>query len=94
MWGPTRHGKTCVGMKIRLMPGTRASRKGLLDGAGDLPSFNAGIIDPAHSSRDVPVNSTLQLTRREKLISNLRRDMPMLPNSPECAALRADVEGD
>ena len=47
--------------------GTRASRKGPLDGARDLPSFNAGIIDPVHSSRDVPVNLTLQLTRRESL---------------------------
>ena len=45
--------------------GTRASQKGPLDGAGDPPSFNAGIIDPAHSSRDVPVNLTLQLTKRE-----------------------------
>ena len=44
---------------------TRASRKGLLDGARDPFGFNAGIIDPAHSSRDVPVNLTLQLTRRE-----------------------------
>ena len=77
-----------------LCRGTRASRKGPLDGAGDPPSFNTGIIDPAHSSQDVPVNLTLQLTSREKLISNLRRNMPMLPDSPECAALRADVEGD
>ena len=41
-----------------------ASRKGPLDGA-DLPSFNARVVDPAQSSRDVPVNLTLQLTRRE-----------------------------
>ena len=45
-----------VGMKIHLVLGTRASRKGLLDGAGDPPGFNAGIIDHAYSSRDVPVN--------------------------------------
>ena len=45
--------------------GTRASQKGLLDEAGDPPSFNAGIIDPTCFSRDVPVNLTLQLTRRE-----------------------------
>ena len=38
---------------------TRASRKGLLDGAVDLPSFNAGVVDPAHASRDMPVNLTL-----------------------------------
>ena len=56
-----------VGMKIRLMPGTRASRKGLLDGAEDPPGFNAGMIDPAYSSRDVRVNLTLQLTKRESL---------------------------
>ena len=47
--------------------GTRASRKGPLDGAGDPPSFSAGVVDPAHSSRDVPVNLTLQLIRRESL---------------------------
>ena len=29
---------------------TRASRKGPLDGAGDLPSFSARVVDPAHSS--------------------------------------------
>ena len=45
--------------------GTRASRKGLLDGAVDPPGLNAGVVDPAYSSRDVPVNLTLQLTRRE-----------------------------
>ena len=47
--------------------GTRASQKGLLDGAGDPPGFNAGMIDPAYSSRDVSVNLTLQLIRRESL---------------------------
>jgi len=45
--------------------GTRASQKGLLDGSGDPPSFNVGILDPAHSSRDVSANLSLQLTRRE-----------------------------
>ena len=40
--------------------GTRASRKGLLDGARDPPSFSAWV----------------------------------LPDSPECAALRADMKGD
>ena len=39
--------------------GTRASRKGPLDGAGDPLSFSAGVVDPAHSSRDVLVNLTL-----------------------------------
>ena len=73
--------------------GTRASRKGPLDGARDPPSFSAGMVDPMHSSRDMPVNLTLQLTSREKLISNLRRNMPVLPDSLECAALRADMEG-
>ena len=70
-----------------------ASLKGLLDGAGDPPGFNAGMIDPVYSSRDVPVNLTLQLTRREKFISNLGQNVPVLPDSPECAALRANVEG-
>ena len=73
--------------------GTRASRKGPLDGAGDPPSFSAGMVDPTHSSRDVPVNLTLQL-QGGKLISNLRRNMLVLPNSLECAALRANMEGD
>ena len=44
-----------------------ASRKGLLDGAVDPPSFSVGMVDPAHSSRDTPVNLTLQLIRRESL---------------------------
>ena len=46
-----------------------ASRKDPLDGA-DPPSFSARVVDPAQSSRDVPVNLTLQLTREKKLISN------------------------
>ena len=29
------------------------------DGAGDPPSFSVGEVDPAHSSRDMPVNLTL-----------------------------------
>ena len=70
-----------------------ASRKGPLDSA-DPPSFSAGMVDPAQSSRDVPVNLTLQLTRREKFISNLGQNVPVLPDSPECAALRADMKGD
>ena len=45
---------------------TRSKRKGPLDGA-DPPSFSARVVDPTQSSRDVPVNLTLQLTRRESL---------------------------
>ena len=52
---------------VSIVLGTPTSRKGLLNGAGDPPGFNAGMIDPASSSRDVPVNLTLQLTRRESL---------------------------
>ena len=58
--------ETCVNTEIlSRAEGTRASQKGPLDGAGDSPSFSVGIFDPAHSSRDVLVNLTLQLTRRE-----------------------------
>ena len=39
--------------------GTRASRKGPLDGDWDPPSFSAGVVDPMHSSRDMLVNLTL-----------------------------------
>ena len=61
--------ETCVDTKIlSRAEGTRASRKGPFDGAGDSPSFSVGVVDPAHSSRDVPVNLTLQLTRRESLL--------------------------
>ena len=56
-----------VDTEFRPMPRTHAaSQKGPLDGA-DPPSFNARVVDPAQSSRDVPVNLTLQLTRRESL---------------------------
>ena len=72
---------------------TRASQKGPLDGARDPPSFSIGVVEPAHSSRDVPVNLTLQLTRRE-FISNLGQNVPVLLDSPECVALRADMKGD
>ena len=61
--------ETCVDTEFHPVTRTHvASRKGPLDGAGDPASFNAGIIDLAHSSRDMPVNLTLQLTRRERLL--------------------------
>ena len=44
-----------------------ASRKDPLDGAGDPSSFSARVVDPAHFSRNVLVNLTLQLTTRENL---------------------------
>ena len=54
-----------VDTEFRPVPRTHAtSQKGPLDGA-DPPSFSAGMVDPARSSRDVPVNLTLQLTRIE-----------------------------
>ena len=57
--------ETCVDTEFRPMPRTHAaSRKRPLDGA-DLPSFSVGVVDPTQSSQDVPVNLTLQLTRRE-----------------------------
>ena len=34
------------------------------------------------------------IDNERKLISNLRRNMPVLPDSPECVALRADMKGD
>ena len=66
--GPTRRARNvCRHEILSRAEGTRASRKGPLDGAGDPPSFSTGVVDPAHSSRDVPVNLTLQLIRRESL---------------------------
>ena len=60
--------RMCVDMEISSRAkGTQASQKGPLDGARDSPSFSVGIVDPAYSSRDMPVNLTLQLTRRESL---------------------------
>ena len=52
--------ETCVDTEfLSRAEDTRASRKGPLDGAGDPPSFSVGMVDPAHSSRDMPVNLTL-----------------------------------
>ena len=34
------------------------------------------------------------IDKERKLISNLRQNMPVLSDSPECAALRADMDGD
>ena len=69
-----------------------ASRKGPLDGA-DPPSFSARVINPAqilprHASQFDPA-----IDKERKLISNLRQNMPVLLDSTECAALRANVEG-
>ena len=61
--------ETCVDKEFSShAEGTRASWKGPLDRAGDPPSFSIGVIDPVRSSRDVLVNLTLQLTRRESLL--------------------------
>ena len=50
------------------VPSTHAaSRKGPLDGA-DPPSFSVGVVDPTQSSQGMPVNLTLQLTRRESTL--------------------------
>ena len=58
--------ETRVDMEFHPMLRTHvASQKGLLDRARDPPSFSVGMVDPAHSSRDMPVNLTLQLIRRE-----------------------------
>ena len=60
--------ETCVNIEFCPLPRTHAaSRKGLLDGA-DPSSFSARVVDSTQSSRDVPVNLTLQLTRRESLL--------------------------
>ena len=73
--------------------GTRASRKGPLDGARDPPSFSVGVVDPMHSSRDMPVN--LSTTDKEtNFICNLGQNLPVLPDSPECAVMRANMKGD
>ena len=65
---PTRCARNVCRHRIFVsMPRTHAvSQKGLLDGA-DPPSFSARVVDPEQSSRDVPENLTLQLTRRESL---------------------------
>ena len=34
------------------------------------------------------------IDKERKFISNLERNMPMLPDSPVCVALRADMKGD
>ena len=52
--------ETCVDTEfLSRAEDTRASRKGPLDGAGDPPSFSAGLVDLTRSSQDVPVNLTL-----------------------------------
>ena len=57
--------ETCVDTEFHPVLRTHAaSQKGPLDGA-DPPSFNAGMVDLMLSSQDVPVNLTLQLTRKE-----------------------------
>ena len=59
--------ETRVDIEFRPMPRTHiASRKSPLDGA-DPASFSARVVDPAQSFLDVPVNLTLQLTKRESL---------------------------
>ena len=66
---------------------------GPLDGARDPPSFSVGMVDPTHPPRRASqFDPTIKKER--KFISNLGRNMPVLPDSPECAALRVDTKGD
>ena len=52
--------ETCVDTEFRPVLRTHAaSQKGPLEGAGDPPSFSAGVVDPAHSSQDELINLTL-----------------------------------
>ena len=44
---------------------------------------------PRHASQFDPT-----IDKERKLIGNLGRNMPVLPDSPECVALRADMRGD
>ena len=56
---PPGEPEMCVDIEFCPLPRTHAaSQKGPLDGAG-LPSFSARVVDPAHFSRDMPVNLTL-----------------------------------
>ena len=61
--------ETCVDMEIlSRAEGTRASRKGPLDGAGDPPSFSAGMVCallPRHASQFDPA-----IDKERKFISN------------------------
>ena len=44
--------------------------KGLLDGAIDPPSFSVGMVDPMHSSQDMPVNFDPVIDKERKFINN------------------------
>ena len=44
---------------------------------------------PRHASQFDPA-----IDKERKFISNLGRNVPVLPDSPECVALRADIKGD
>ena len=85
----------CVDIEFCPMSRTHvASWKGPLDGAGDPPGFNVGMIEscillPRCASQFDPA-----IDKKRKLISNLRWNMLVLLDSSECAALRADMEGD
>ena len=57
--------KTRRHKNLSRIEGTRASQNGLLDRAIDPSRFNAEVVDPTHSSRDMSVNLSLQLIRRE-----------------------------
>ena len=55
---------------------------------GDPLGFNTGPADPVNPE-GVPVNLTLQLTRRESLISSLRQNKPILARQFQCVASTA-----
>ena len=85
--------RTCVGTKFCPVP--RAHEQ-----AGRVRSMELEIrlaSGQGWSILHTPSESTSQfdptIDKERKIISNLRRNMPVLPDSPECAALRADMEG-
>ena len=95
MWGPTgRARKECQhGISSRAKD-TQSSRKDLLDGAEDPPSFSTRMVGPAHSSPRRASQFDPAIDKERKFISNLGQNMSVLPDSPECVALRADMKGD
>jgi hypothetical protein len=82
MWAG-RHGTQDVGVdgkKSERLGSHRctASREKLYGADPELSSDLRRALDRMVMTEGVPVNLTLQLTRREKLINNLRWNMPVL----------------
>ena len=79
---------TPIGTEIHLVPRTRASQKGLLDGAGDPPGFQRRDYRSCVFLLRCASQFDPTIDKERKFISNLRWNMPICAQTVSSVPLR------